>query len=98
MPGQKGQKGQRSDYERLRGECQELVEKRHQAYVKLRDWRTPFITTCKVAYAGNLQSLERVGIFIRNRPKSRPKEEDNAQDTQDTETPTSTDAVEAESS
>lgn len=99
----------RSDYERLRGECQELVEKRHQAYVKLRDWRTPFITTCKVAYAGNLQSLERVGIFIRNRPKSRPKEEDNAQDTQDaqdaqdaqdtqnTETPTSTDAVDTES-
>lgn len=83
----------RSEYERLKGECQDLVEKRHQAYVKLRDWRTAFITTCKVAYAGNLQSLERVGIFIRNRPKPRPKEEQSAQDT---ENPTGT--VDADSS
>lgn len=60
--------------ESMSGECQELVEKRYQAYVKLRDWMTAFITASKVAYEGNLQTLEKLGMFILNRP--RPKVED----------------------
>lgn len=62
-------------YESMRGECQELVEKRDQSYLKFRDWMTAFITTCKVAYAGNLQTLEKFGMFMRNRPKPQPEEE-----------------------
>lgn len=61
--------------ETIRGECQELVEKRHQAYLKLRDWITAFIASCKVAYTGNLQTLEKFGLFMRNRPKP-PEEEE----------------------
>ncbi len=61
--------------ESMKGECQELVEKRHQAYVILRDWMAGFITACKVAYAGNLQTLEKFGIFVLNRPRIQVEEE-----------------------
>ncbi|MDQ1353891.1 MAG: hypothetical protein QG657_4200 [Acidobacteriota bacterium] len=56
-------------YESMDGECQELVEKRSKAYTKSREWLTAFVTSCKVAYAGNLQALEKFGIFILNRPR-----------------------------
>jgi hypothetical protein len=66
----------RTGCESMKGECQELVEKRYQAYLKLRDWMAGFITACKIAYAGKLQTLEKFGIFILNRP--RIHEEDGA--------------------
>lgn len=59
----------RNTYEILNGECQELVEKRGKAYTKSREWLTAFVTSCKVAYAENLQALEKFGIFILNRPR-----------------------------
>lgn len=60
----------------LRGECQELIEKRNQAYLTLRDWMTAFITSSKIAYAGNLQTLEKLGMFMLNRPR-RKREDEN---------------------
>ncbi|MDQ1355122.1 MAG: hypothetical protein QG657_5432 [Acidobacteriota bacterium] len=65
----------RIGYETMKGELQELVEKRFQAYVKLRDWMAGFITACKVAYAGKLQTLEKFGIFVLNRPRIHEEEE-----------------------
>lgn len=62
-------------YESMDGECQELVEKRGKAYTKSREWLTAFITSCKVAYADNLQALEKIGIFILNRPRQHPVKE-----------------------
>lgn len=62
-------------YESMDGECQELVEKRGKAYTKSREWLTAFVTSCKVAYAGNLQALEKFGIFILNRPRKHPVKE-----------------------
>lgn len=66
----------RFDYESMRGECQELVEKRYKAYVKSRDWISAFITSCKVAYADDMQTLEKLGIFVLNRPRIHEEEEE----------------------
>lgn len=65
----------RFDYESMRGECQELVEKRYKSHLKLRDWITAFITSCKVAYADDLQTLEKFGIFVLNRPRIHEEED-----------------------
>jgi hypothetical protein len=65
----------RNSYEIMNGECQELVEKRGKAYTKSREWLTAFVTSCKVAYSGNLQALEKFGIFILNRPRKHPVKE-----------------------
>ena len=69
----------RAEYEKLSGECQELVEKRDKAFKMLRAWMAAFIATCKFAFADNLQALEKAGIFILNRPRSRKKEEPAAE-------------------
>ncbi len=81
----------RAAYEQLKGECQSLVEERDKAFKKLRAWVGAFIATCKVVFAGSLQTLEEVGIFIRNQPKPKPKEENQApDDSADVETDTGT--------
>ena len=64
-----------SDYEKLDGECQSLAVERDKAIKLLRAWMGAFIATCKVAFSDNLQTLEEINIFIRNRPKSRKQEE-----------------------
>jgi hypothetical protein len=68
----------RAEYEKLNGECQELVEKRDKAFKMLRAWMNAFIATCKFAFADNLQALEKAGIFILNRPRPREKKESAA--------------------
>ncbi|MCP5105770.1 MAG: hypothetical protein GY950_20445 [bacterium] len=77
----------RADHEKLYGDCQEFVQKRDAAFKKLRDWMNAFIATAKFAYRDNLQALEKAGIFIRNRPKRKPKEKKPADDTTDTTDP-----------
>jgi hypothetical protein len=61
----------RAAYEKLNGECQELVEKRDKAFKMLKAWMAAFIATCKFAFADNLQALEKAGIFILNRPRKK---------------------------
>jgi hypothetical protein len=82
----------RSDYERLKGECQSLVVDRDEAFKKLRAWMAAFIATCKIVFADNLQVLEEVGIFVRNRPKPKEKVEETENQTNEAEvqTPTQT--------
>ncbi|MCP5103850.1 MAG: hypothetical protein GY950_10750 [bacterium] len=63
----------RADYEKLKGECQSLIEERDKAFNKLRAWMGAFVAACKVAFEGSLQTLEEIGIFIRNRPKPKEK-------------------------
>lgn len=65
----------RSDYNKLNGECQELVVDREKAYRTLKAWMDAFIATCKFVYMDNLQTLEKIGIFVRNQPKKAKKEE-----------------------
>jgi len=65
----------RSQYDMLSGECQELVVERNRAFKKLKIWMDAFIATCKFLFADNLQTLEKVGIFIRNQPIRKKQEE-----------------------
>lgn len=65
----------RSEYNELNGECQELVVEREKAYKQLKAWMDAFIATCKFLYMDNLQTLEKIGIFVRNQPKRTKKEE-----------------------
>ena len=77
--GVKAYQSARAAYEKLNGECQELVEKRDKAFKLLKAWMNAFIATCKFAFADNLQALEKAGIFILNRPRPRKKEEPAAE-------------------
>ncbi len=81
----------RAEYEKLKGECQSLIEQRDKSFKKLKAWVDALVATSKVAFAGNLQMLEEIGIFIRNRPRNKKKKKDtqepqNTQEPQDTQT------------
>jgi len=65
----------RSEFNKLNGECQELVVEREKAYRMLKAWMDAFIATCKFVYMDNLQTLEKVGIFVRNQPIRKKTEE-----------------------
>ena len=72
----------RSEREKVWGECQELVEKRDKAYRDLKIWIDAFIATCKFVFAENPQMLEKIGIFILNRPRRSKKQESEGDSTQ----------------
>ncbi len=86
-----GYKAELAEYERLKGVCQELVERRDAEFKPLRIWVTAFVASSRVAFAENKQALEQLGIFIRNRVKSPAKkqqpEEEQQQEQQQVETP-----------
>lgn len=75
LNGVKEYQSMRSEYNKLSGECQEMVVEREKAYKKLKAWMDAFIATCKFVYMDNLQTLEKIGIFVRNQPKQTKKEE-----------------------
>ncbi len=66
----------RSEVDKLEGECQRLVEERDKAFRLLKGWLAAFAVTCRVAFGDNPQILEEIGIFVRNRPKTRRKKEE----------------------
>jgi hypothetical protein len=70
---------QRSDYEKLKGECQRLVAERDLLFLRLRQWMAAFTATCRLAFVDNLQTLEEIGIMVRNQPRSRTKGETDEQ-------------------
>jgi hypothetical protein len=59
----------RSDYEKLYGESQKLVVEKNKAFRRLRNWLRALTEAAKVAFADNLQTLEEIGLFVRNNPK-----------------------------
>jgi hypothetical protein len=67
-----------------------MVVERDKAFKQLRAWMAAFIATCRVVFADNLQVLEEVGIFVRNRPKPKEKVDENENQTNDPETQTQT--------
>jgi len=81
----------RSEYEKLKGECQSLVVERDKAFKQLRAWMAAFVATCRVVFADNLQVLEEVGIFVRNRPKPKENTDENQNQADNTEVQTQTD-------
>jgi hypothetical protein len=67
--------GFRSDFEKLYGECQKLKVEKDLAIKRLRVWMVALATAARVAYAGNLQTLEEIGLFVRNNRKPPKMEE-----------------------
>lgn len=61
----------RSEYERIAGECQKLLVDREKAFKALRRWMSALAAACRVAFADNLQTMEEIGFFVRN--KAKPK-------------------------
>jgi hypothetical protein len=61
----------RSNFTKLSGECQKLLVERDNAFKVLRRWMAALAAACRMAFADNLQTLEEVGIFVRNNPKSK---------------------------
>jgi hypothetical protein len=59
----------RSEYEKLKGECQKLVVEKDLAIRRLRAWMRSLTKTARVVFADNLQTLEEIGLFVRNNPK-----------------------------
>jgi hypothetical protein len=55
------------EHERLKGECQQIVVDRDLAFKVFRHWVTTFVTTCLSAFRDNPQTLEKLGVFVRNR-------------------------------
>jgi hypothetical protein len=83
-------------YESLKGECQQLIVDRDQAFKTFRNWITAFTTTCRSLFRDNPQTLEKLNIFVRNSKPKKPAEEEPAPDTgtdtnTDTDTNTGTD-------
>ncbi len=67
--------GLRGEHKRISGECQRLKVERDAAIRKLRRWVGAFTSACKAAFSDNLQTLEVLGIFVRN--QSRKKKQDS---------------------
>lgn len=63
----------RSNYEKSGGELQRLVEEKDKAIKKLRKWMAALTAAARVAFAGNLQALEEIGLFMRNKAKPKDK-------------------------
>lgn len=54
-----------------RGDCQRLVKDRNEAYDRLKWFMLPLKKVLRMVYKhGNMQTLERAGIFVRNQPKT----------------------------
>ncbi len=66
--------GLRGEHKRISGECQRLKVDRDSAFRKLRRWIGAFISACKAAFKDNLQTLEVLGIFVRNRFRKKKQE------------------------
>ncbi len=67
--------GLRGEHKRFSGECQRLKVERDAAFRKLRRWIGAFTSACKAAFRDNLQTLEVLGIFVRN--QARKKKQDS---------------------
>lgn len=61
----------RSEFERLAGECQKLLVDREKAIKALRKWMAALAAACRVAFTDNLQTMEEIGFFVRNKAKSK---------------------------
>jgi hypothetical protein len=60
-----------SEYMEVKGDCQRLVVERDKAFKALKSWMAAFIAAGKIAFADNPQTLEMLGIFVRNQPRTR---------------------------
>jgi hypothetical protein len=67
--------GSISQYKKAQGECQKYVEDRDKAFKRLHDWTSAFVASCRYAFEESPQALEELGIFMRNQPKPRKKED-----------------------
>ncbi|MCP5048915.1 MAG: hypothetical protein GY940_17220 [bacterium] len=85
----------RSDFDEVKGRCQSLYATREKAFKPLRAWVALFKAAAKIAFADNLQELERLKIFVRNQPKPKPKPAAEEGTTQTTETTGTTETVES---
>jgi hypothetical protein len=72
-----------SEYKEVKGDCQRLVVDRDNAFKVLRLWMAAFVAAGRVAFKDNPQTLERLGIFVRNQPKSRKTDEETPQEPQE---------------
>jgi hypothetical protein len=70
--------GLRVDFEKLYGECQKLKVEKDLAIRRLRVWMMALAAAARAAFAGNLQTLEEIGIFVRNSRKTAKVEEEPA--------------------
>jgi hypothetical protein len=77
---------QRTLYKQLTGELQKLAVEKDKSMKRLRRWMAALTAACKVAFADNLQTLEEIGFFVRNRPKAKSTDSQAA----DSETPQET--------
>lgn len=63
----------RDTYEKSVGELQKLKVEKDLAFKALRIWMNGLRTAARVVFAHNLQTLEEIGFFVRNKLKSRKK-------------------------